>query len=43
MGGLLSKFLTDKQAEKIGVWVEYSSVVNDDGTYPAFKIKRIRW
>lgn len=41
MGGLLSKFLTDKQAEKIGVWVEYTSVVNDDGTYPAFKIKRI--
>ena len=41
MGGLLSKFLTDKQAENQGVWVAYEDAVNDDGTYPEFCIKRI--
>lgn len=41
MGGLLSKYLTDKNAEKTGVWVTYSDLVNDDGTYPRFRIKRI--
>jgi hypothetical protein len=41
MGGLLGKFLTDKQAENQGVWVAYEDAVNDDGTYPEFCIKRI--
>ena len=38
MGGLLSKYFTDKKA---GVWVEYTDLVNDDNTYPAFCVKRI--
>ena len=41
MGGLLSKYFTDKNAEKAGVWVEYTDLVNDDNTYPAFCVKRI--
>lgn len=41
MGGLLDKHLTDKNAEKSGVWVRYTEEVNDDGTYPEFKIKRV--
>lgn len=41
MGGLLSSILTDKNAEKTGVWVTYTDVVNDDGTYPEFCIKRV--
>ena len=38
MGGLLSKFLTDKQAENQGVWVAYEDAVNDDGTYNQNKV-----
>lgn len=41
MGGLLSKYFTDKNAEKAGVWVEYTDLVNDDNTYPTFCVKRI--
>lgn len=41
MGGLLAKYLTDKNAEKSGVWVTYTELMNDDNTYPAFCVKRI--
>lgn len=41
MGGLLSKYKTNKSKESAGVWVTFDSVVNDDGTKPSFKVKRI--
>lgn len=41
MGGLLSKYKTNKNKEAGGVWVTFDSVVNDDGTKPSFKVKRI--
>ena len=41
MGGLLSKYKTNKDKEASGVWVTFDGVVNDDGTRPSFKVKRI--
>lgn len=41
MGGLLSKYKTNKDKEASGVWVTFDGVVNDDGTKPSFKVKRI--
>lgn len=41
MGGLLSKYKTNKNSEASGVWVTFEDAVNDDGTKPEFKVKRI--
>ena len=41
MGGILSKFRTNKDKEASGVWVTYDEVINDDGTKPMFKVRRI--
>lgn len=41
MGGILSKFRTNKDKESGGVWVTYDEVINDDGTKPMFKVRRI--
>lgn len=45
MGGIFSKFMTDKKAEQDGVWFKLvydgEEIVNDDGTVPEFKLSRI--
>lgn len=41
MASIFSKFKTNKDKESSGVWVTYDDVINDDGTKPEFKVRRI--
>jgi len=38
---LKTKFKTDADAARDGVWVEYTSLPNADGSVPAFKLARM--
>lgn len=40
MASLFSNYMTDRDIEKNGTWVEFDSMVNDDGTIPTFLIAR---
>lgn len=40
MASLFSEYLTDKNSEKTGVWVDFD-LINDDGTSPSFLLARV--
>ncbi len=41
MASFVSSIRADKKLESAGVWVKYTDGVNEDGTTPEFKIKRV--
>lgn len=41
MASLIANLLTDEELETNGSWVTYGAIVNDDGTSPEFKLKRV--